>query len=1123
MISFLPPQSGAVTVNEAIRLNLHCHSHFSDGEFSPEELAERLAAAGVRVAALTDHDTAEGGDRFQKSLSKRGVGIVSGAELTVSGPDGEELHLLAYGFDPQNLEVQRLLSQIAATRNARTRSDSQSRPWAFDKSSENERRPGNGGIPIERAIRVIHEAGGLTFLAHPVAADLLQIPESLKKLVAQLKLAGLDGIEAFYAGSTSRISEALIALAQAEGLLISGGSDFHGREGPGSPELAINFPVVHWRRFRNALLKRKSNETAAAVPLLSPERRPLPGSRRGSFLLRIVFPALLAISLFVVSLFWVLIPSFEDRLLERKRHTIRELTNVAFSVLSEYEVEVRQGRISEEEARRAAAARIQDLRYGDEGKDYFWVTDLHPRMVMHPYRTDLNGQDLTGFQDPLGSRIFVEIVNALKNRDEAYVQYVWQWKDNPERLEPKQSFIKKFEPWGWIVGTGLYLDDVHREIGVMTARLIQISAGITVLCALLLTFVAVQSRRIERRRQAAEEELHESHEKYRTLVESVTEGTLMVLEGRPTFANPKMLEMLDYREDELGLLDLADIFPEETLVGDDGNSLAGALSLGMDIPRFLQTVMAKRGGDKMEAALTATKISFAGREGFVLAVRDTGSSHDRESILHQAAIEREHLIGELQASLFFLHEPAAHLAGAPLFIDMQIPVSKAAALITAADTSAAVVTASDEPVGIITDHDLRARVLAADHPIDPPVFQVMTSPLITIDEQALVYEAILTMREKNVDHLPVRGEGGRITGVLRNRELLLFHRYSLAVLTQEIRHARSAEEIAKARAGLPKFVKALTDGGAKARNITRAITSVTDAIVVRLIELGIEKLGSPPARFAFLALGSQGREEQTLTADQDHALIFEDVREQSMPAVQAYFVALGQFVSSGMAAAGYAICPGKIMANNPRWCQPLQSWKRVFSDWLQTAEPQHILDLQIFFDFRTVFGTAEYSHELRRHIDEVLAQEPPFLLHYAQYCLQYKSPIGFFGHLVLGGGKDGPRKVQIKEAIMPVVNFARLYAFRHGVRETNTLDRLRKLLELGELKGTLPDETMKAYDYVMQLRLAWQGRAAERGLAPTNEIDPKELAHLEEGFLKQAFVQIAAIQKKISYDFLGSV
>ena len=1102
-------------VPESIRINLHGHSHLSDGELAPDQLAERLAAAGVRTAALTDHDTIEGLPAFREALTRKGVGFVPGVELTVADPEEGEKHILGYGFDPANKALRDLLARAAGNRRP---SYLQALSSAFDRSRSQPDRPDAAGartapgtISPAEAIRILHDAGGLAVLAHPVVPGQKPDFAALERLVSRLKAQGMDGIEAFYSGYSEEISRDLVALAGRHGLLVSAGSDYHGPGLPGSTELAMDMPLELWRSFRDGLLRRGAGTSGRPASRESADRRSLPRPRWNSFLLKILLPTALAIGLFVVFLFRVLIPAFEDRLLERKRDTIRELTNVASSILAEYDAEVRAGRLPLAEAQSTAARRIRDLRYGNEGKDYFWITDMQVRMIMHPYRTDLNGRDVSDFQDPRGVRIFVEFANALRDRDDAYVEYVWQWKDDPERLEPKQSYIKKFAPWGWILGTGLYLEDVQREIRAMAARLVRVSIGITVLCAMLLLFVATQSMRIERRRAKAEDELRESHEKYRTLVESATEGTLMVLEGRPAFANPTMLDLLDVTEDELMLLDLAEVLPEGFAARIPGPS-------GV---RAEEAVLKRRDGSGVDVALTATRISFAGREGIVVAARPLRTRRRGEAAALRDR-ERENLLGDLQASLMFLHEPVAPLANPPVFCDIRDPVSKGASMMTARGASAVVVTADGEPVGLVTDTDIRARLVAGGLPADRPLLSIMSAPLVSIEARALVYEAILAMREKDVDHLVVRDDTGKVAGVVRHRELLLFHRYSLAVLTQEIRHAPSAEAIAAARQGLPSLVKVLVEGGAKARNITRAVTAVTDAAVIRLLELAAAGLGPPPARFSFIALGSEGREEQTLATDQDHAIIFEDVPEEAVADVQAYFLKLGRFVSDGLALAGYPLCLGEIMSRNPRWCQPLKTWKGYFAEWLGTAEPKDILDLKIFFDFRTIHGEMEFAVELRRHIDEVLGQEPPFLLHYAQYTLQYKAPLSFFGHIVLEEGKEGLRTFNIKDAMMPVVNFARLYAFRHGVAGVNTLDRLHALLDVGALRETLHDEAVKVYDYLMDLRLARQVRALDRGAVPGNDIDPRELTHLEETLLKQAFAQIANIQKKISFDFLGS-
>ena len=119
---------------------------------------------------------------------------------------------------------------------------------------------------------------------------------------------------------------------------------------------------------------------------------------------------------------------------------------------------------------------MEALRYGKEGKDYFWIQDMQPRMVMHPYRSDLNGKDVSEFTDPRGVAIFVEFARQVERAGEGYLNYVWQWKDDPTRLEPKESFVKGFSPWGWVIGTGIYTDDVRAEIDRLERNLVQVSS-----------------------------------------------------------------------------------------------------------------------------------------------------------------------------------------------------------------------------------------------------------------------------------------------------------------------------------------------------------------------------------------------------------------------------------------------------------------------------------------------------------------------------------------------------------------------------------------------------------------------------------------------------------------------
>ena len=210
---------------------------------------------------------------------------------------------------------------------------------------------------------------------------------------------------------------------------------------------------------------------------------------RYSFAIKIFLPAILTVVLFIISFFWVVIPSFERNMMDGKRETIYELTQTACSILDKYNKEVVLGRISLKEAQNLAADEIGLLRYGAENKDYFWITDMHPNMIRHPYRIDLNGKDLTKFKDPHGKTIFVEFVNTVNQNGEGYVDYMWQWKDDSTRIVPKLSYVRGFKPWGWIIGTGIYIEDVKTEIAQLEKRLIIISSIITGLIIILLTFV----------------------------------------------------------------------------------------------------------------------------------------------------------------------------------------------------------------------------------------------------------------------------------------------------------------------------------------------------------------------------------------------------------------------------------------------------------------------------------------------------------------------------------------------------------------------------------------------------------------------------------------------------------
>lgn len=303
--------------------------------------------------------------------------------------------------------------------------------------------------------------------------------------------------------------------------------------------------------------------------------------------------------------------------MNNKREMIKELTNTAWSILSVYENDEKEGLLTREEAQKTARTRIQHLRYGDENKDYFWITDMTPVMIVHPFRSDLNGKDLSNFSDPHGKKLFVECVKKVKESDQGYVDYMWQWKDDSLHIVPKLSYVKLFKPWNWVIGTGIYIDDVKKDISRLTQRMMWITFGISVLLAFLLFYILKQSINIERKRIAVAEDLHETKEKFRTLVEAATEGLLMLIDGKIAFSNDIICKMIGYETEELNNLPLNDIISK----GNNADILETFSKNTIKEGQFEVNLSCKN-GSLLDVLITSSTAIFYGKVVNIIIIKD---------------------------------------------------------------------------------------------------------------------------------------------------------------------------------------------------------------------------------------------------------------------------------------------------------------------------------------------------------------------------------------------------------------------------------------------------------------------------------------------------------------------
>ncbi|MDI6852459.1 MAG: methyl-accepting chemotaxis protein [Deltaproteobacteria bacterium] len=201
---------------------------------------------------------------------------------------------------------------------------------------------------------------------------------------------------------------------------------------------------------------------------------------------KILAQFLLVISCFVALIFFGILPSLKQVIYQEKQAQIQSLVQSVMSLLDEYYAREQKGEFPRAEAQKRALTRIKQLRYGPEGKDYFWINDFGPTMVMHPFRPDLDGKSLNDYKDPQGKFLFVEFAKACREKGEGFVDYVWQWKDDKTRLVPKTSYVKAFAPWGWIVGTGIYLNDMNEHVArLRNSLLLLIIPAVLVMLGLL--------------------------------------------------------------------------------------------------------------------------------------------------------------------------------------------------------------------------------------------------------------------------------------------------------------------------------------------------------------------------------------------------------------------------------------------------------------------------------------------------------------------------------------------------------------------------------------------------------------------------------------------------------------
>ncbi|MCF7988867.1 MAG: DUF294 nucleotidyltransferase-like domain-containing protein [Thiohalocapsa sp.] len=439
-------------------------------------------------------------------------------------------------------------------------------------------------------------------------------------------------------------------------------------------------------------------------------------------------------------------------------------------------------------------------------------------------------------------------------------------------------------------------------------------------------------------------------------------------------------------------------------------------------------------------------------------------------------------------------------------------IEAAAKIMSDARCSSLIIMAADRLAGMITDRDLRNRCLAAGLSPTEPVRAIMTEKLHTVQADTLGFEALIRMTRLNVHHLPVI-DGSRVLGVVSTSDLVRVQSANAIYLVGDVSKAGSAETLADISGKLPELQIQLVASGATADQIGQAVSAVTDAITLRLLQLAEETLGPPPVPYCWMAGGSQARREQSSHSDQDNALLIAD---HMKPEDDAYFAALARMVNDGLNACGYIYCPGDVMASNPKWRKPLNIWTKYFNTWIKRPEPMALMLSSVFFDLRPICDTEGLFGELQERVLNLSKADRIFVAYMAANALKHRPPLGFFRKFVLIHGGDHNHTFDIKHrGIVPIVDLARVYALSSGLAETNTLERLKAAAEAGALSKDGAANLVDAAELIGTLRMRHQARQLRRGEQADNFLSPDDLSPLERGHLKDAFSLINTMQESL--------
>jgi CBS domain-containing protein len=422
------------------------------------------------------------------------------------------------------------------------------------------------------------------------------------------------------------------------------------------------------------------------------------------------------------------------------------------------------------------------------------------------------------------------------------------------------------------------------------------------------------------------------------------------------------------------------------------------------------------------------------------------------------------------------------------------------------------------PLGIFTLRDMLDRVALAGYGLELPISGVMTRDVYTMTPQTSAYEAALAMIRHGIRHILVVARG-QLVGIVSEKDLFSLQRINIRQLAGAIHEADSLDQLIHFSADIRQLALNMLAQGVAARQLTHFIASLNDLLTQRIIDL--ELIGAElddDVRMCWMALGSEGRFEKTLSTDQDNGIIFAGTSDAA--SLRSRLLPFAQRVNDALASCGFPLCKGNVMANNPQWCLSEQEWQAKFAYWIDSGDPQALLHGAIFFDLRGLHGDIALVDKLQDWLLSRTGRNPRFLHQMAANALRNRPPLGFLHDFVTAKDAGHLHTIDLKmNAATLFVDAGRIYSLALGIAQTNTSTRLREFGNRHALPQREVQAWVDAFQFIQVLRLRHQHTQSLQDQAMDNRINPDDLNQLERRILKEALLCARELQQRLALDY----